>query len=54
MIQRLGDSVAQKKKAVVALARQLMVDLWRWRTGRCRLEDLGFCTVQAGTETTAS
>ena len=43
---RLGDSVAQKKKAVVALARQLAVDLWRWRTGRCELEALGFITVE--------
>ncbi len=47
---RLGDSVAQKKKAVVALARQLMIDLWRWRTGRCRLEELGFITVEAGAD----
>jgi hypothetical protein len=41
-------SPPQKKKAVVALARQLMIDLWRWRTGRCRLEELGFITVEAG------
>ena len=40
-VKRLGDSVAQRKKVVVALARQLAVDLWRWRTGRCTLEDLG-------------
>ena len=31
----------QKKRALVALARQLAVDLWRWRTGRCTLADLG-------------
>ena len=31
-----------KKKTVVALARQLAVDLWRWRTGRCTLADLGW------------
>jgi transposase len=46
--KRMSDSVAQKKKAVVALARQLMVDLWRWRTGRCTLEALGLVTVEAG------
>lgn len=41
-LKRLGDSPAQRKKVVVALARQLAVDLWRWRTGRCTLADLGF------------
>lgn len=54
MKRRLGDSVAQKKKAVVALARQLAVDLWRWRTGRCRLEELGFRTVLAGASTSTA
>lgn len=33
---------ALKKKTVVALARQLAIDLWRWRTGRCTLADLGW------------
>lgn len=46
-LKRLGDSVAQRKKVVVALARQLAIDLWRWRTGRCSLEDLGLVTVVA-------
>jgi transposase len=46
-IKRLGDSVAQRKKVVVALARQLAIDLWRWRTGRCTLEDLGLEAVPA-------
>lgn len=40
-LPRLSDSVAQRKKVVVALARQLAIDLWRWRTGRCTLADLG-------------
>ena len=31
-----------RKKAIVAVARQLMVDLWRWRTGRVRPEELGW------------
>jgi transposase len=52
--RRLSDSVAQKKKAVVALARQLMIDLWRWRTGRCTLEALGLHSVQAGMEPVVS
>jgi transposase len=32
---------AQRKKAIVAVARQLAVDLWRLHTGRCRAEQLG-------------
>lgn len=32
----------RRKQAVVALARQLMVDLWRWRTGRATPEKLGW------------
>ena len=38
---KLRSGPAIRKKTVVALARQLAVDLWRWRTGRCSLEDLG-------------
>src|SRR6266542_1414062 len=38
---KLADGPAMRKKTVVALARQLAVDLWRWRTGRCTLADLG-------------
>src|SRR2546428_33351 len=36
------DGPAMRKKAVVALARQLAIDLWRWRTGRANLGDLGW------------
>jgi transposase len=32
---------AVRKKAIVAVARQLAVDLWRVRTGRCKPEVLG-------------
>ncbi len=32
---------AVRKKAIVAVARQLAVDLWRIHTGRCRPEQLG-------------
>ncbi len=32
---------AARKKAIVAVARQLAVDLWRLKTGRLRAEDLG-------------
>jgi transposase len=36
---------AARKKAIVAVARQIAVDLWRWRTGRARPEDLGWVMV---------
>jgi transposase len=35
---------AARKKAIVAVARQLAVDLWRVRTGRCTPEQLGLTT----------
>lgn len=33
---------AARKKAIVAIARQMAVDLWRWRTGRVKPEALGW------------
>ena len=42
MKTKLAGGTAMKKKTVIALARQLAVDLWRWRTGRCTLADLGW------------
>jgi transposase len=36
---------AARKKVVVAIARQLAVDLWRWRTGRVQPADLGWQMV---------
>jgi hypothetical protein len=39
---RLTEGAAIKKKTVVALARQLAIDLWRWRTGRATLAELGW------------
>jgi transposase len=42
---KLAAGTAMKKKTVVALARQLAVDLWRWRTGRNTLEELGWVAV---------
>jgi hypothetical protein len=32
---------AARKKAIVAVARQLAVDLWRIKTGRLSAEELG-------------
>ena len=42
MKTKLGAGTAMKKKTVIALARQLAIDLWRWRTGRCTLPELGW------------
>jgi len=39
---KFGSGTAMKKKTVIALARQLAIDLWRWRTGRCTMPDLGW------------
>lgn len=38
-------SKAARKKAIVAIARQLAVDLWRWQTGRVKPEALGWVMV---------
>ena len=37
----------QRKTAIVALAHQLMVDLWRWQTGRTTPEALGLKLAEA-------
>jgi transposase len=42
---KLAAGAAMKKKTVIALARQLAVDLWRWRTGRQTMEELGWIAV---------
>lgn len=39
---RLTHGASLKKKTAVALARQLAIDLWRWRTGRASAQDLGW------------
>ena len=36
---------AARKKAIVAMARQMAIDLWRWRTGRVTPEELGWTMV---------
>jgi len=38
-----------RKKAIVAVARQLAVDLWRWQTGQCSAAKLGLqaCAANA-------
>jgi transposase len=46
--EKLLHGASLKKKLAVALARQLAIDLWRWRTGRCSAADLGW-TTERGT-----
>ena len=41
LIARMTAGTALRKKTVVALARQLAVDLWRRLTGRTSLAELG-------------
>jgi len=36
-----------RKRAIVAVARALLVDLWRWQTERRRAEELGWVMLQA-------
>jgi transposase len=36
---------AARKKAIVAMARQMAVDLWRWRTGRVGAQTFGWVMV---------
>lgn len=40
-------SKAARKKAIVAIARQMAVDLWRWRTGRVKPQELGWIMAEA-------
>lgn len=42
LLEKLKHGASLKKKIVVGLARQLAIDLWRWRTGRTTLQQLGF------------
>jgi transposase len=36
-----------RKRAIVALARQLLVELWRWQTGRSTPEQMGWKMIEA-------
>lgn len=46
-LEKLQHGQSLKKKTAVALARQLAIDLWRWRTGRCTAADLGWTVGSA-------
>lgn len=41
-LQKLKHGASLKKKIAVALARQLAIDLWRWRTRRATAAELGW------------
>lgn len=41
-LQKLKHGQSLKKKMAVALARQLAIDIWRWRTGRATAAELGW------------
>jgi len=43
ILQQTGSAKASaRKKAIVAVARQLAIDIWRWRTGRATAQELGW------------
>jgi transposase len=41
-LQKLRHGASLKKKIALALARQLAIDIWRWRTGRASAAELGW------------
>lgn len=49
-LARLKHGASLKKKTAVALARQLAIDLWRWRTGRATAAELGWVLKNAPCE----
>ena len=46
-LQKLKHGASLKKKIAVALARQLAIDLWRWRSGRATAAELGWTVASA-------
>jgi len=46
ILLNLHAHARQRKRAIVAVARQLAVDLWRWRTGRVTPQQLGWVMFQ--------
>jgi transposase len=46
VLSQLKATKGARKKAIVAIARQMAVDLWRWRTGRMKPEDFGWTMVE--------
>ncbi len=46
--------VRARKRAIIAFARQLLIDLWRWQTGRRTPEQLGWAMTKAEPPTAGS
>jgi transposase len=46
-LEKLRVGASLKKKMAVALARQLAIDLWRWRSGRATAAELGWTVASA-------
>jgi hypothetical protein len=46
----LHGHARRRKQAIVAVARQLLVDLWRWRTGRATPQKLGWKMTSSQSE----
>src|SRR6266404_6140073 len=51
-LHKLRHGASLKKKMAVALARQLAIDIWRWRTGRATAAELGWTLSTSLEETT--
>ena len=47
VLLRPGVAKYKRKKAIVALGRQLVVDLWNWRTGRKSAQELGWKMMES-------
>jgi transposase len=47
-LEKLRVGASLKKKMAVALARQLAIDLWRWRTARATAAQLGWTVTATG------
>jgi transposase len=52
-LAKLQHGASLKKKSAVALARQLAIDLWRWRTGRATAAELGWILKPGAAEAPA-
>ncbi len=46
-VPRGSNPALEAKKAVVAIGRQLIVDLWRWETGRVTAQELNLVMIEA-------
>lgn len=51
MLEKMKVGASLKKKMAVALARQLAIDVWRWRTGRATAAELGWTLNEPGAAT---